>query len=349
MEMKTAAALVEREGRGQRALPVSDPSAVAEVRRRAVQAAERLGFDEVRRGTVAIVATEAATNLVKHAKGGEIVIREVRTEATWAVEILALDRGPGMDRLAESQRDGYSSAGTAGNGLGAIRRLASRFDIATTPGVGTVLLAEIAAVSAPARPAALDVGVVCLAYPGEHVCGDGWATQARPEGLSVIVVDGLGHGADAARAADEALAFFRRETSYPPGRLLEIMHPALRHTRGVAVAVAEVDVALGLVRFAGVGNIAAAVVGPGRLKNLIALNGTVGHVMPRVAREYQEPFPDDAALVMCSDGIATRWDVSNQPGLLTRHPALLAASIYRDHARGKDDLTVLALRRPAAA
>jgi anti-sigma regulatory factor (Ser/Thr protein kinase) len=347
--MKAAATTVERQGRAQHTLPVTETSAVAEARRRAVSAAARLGFDETRRGAVAIVATEVATNLVKHARGGELILR-APPDSPGVVEILGVDRGPGIGRLADSLRDGYSSAGTSGNGLGAISRLADRFDISSTPGVGTLVYAEMRAVPRPAGEEAprIETGVVCLAFPGEHACGDAWATRPTPDGISLIVVDGLGHGADAARTADQALAFYQRETSCAPGRLLELMHPALRHTRGAAVAVAEVDLEKGLVRYAGVGNIAAAIVSPGRSRSLVSVNGTVGHVMPRTAREFHEPFPDGATLVLTSDGISSRWDVSNQPALLGRHPALLAGSIYRDHARGRDDLTVLAVRRRPA-
>jgi anti-sigma regulatory factor (Ser/Thr protein kinase) len=337
---------VEREGRGQRSMPVGEASAVSEVRRRAVGAAERLGFDETRRGAVAIVATEVATNLVKHAREGEVAIREVRSGRHAAVEILAFDRGPGISRIADSLRDGYSSAGSPGNGLGAMARMSTRFDISSTVGLGTVVWCEIRNEPlAPPRAGELETGVVCLAIPGEGVCGDGWLVQPMPnDGCSLAVVDGLGHGREAAAAADIALEFLARETTLSPGALLETAHGVLRPTRGAAIAVAEIDAERGLIRYAGVGNIATSVVSAGRSRSLVSMNGTVGHVMSRT-REFQEPFPEDAHLVMASDGISARWDLATMPGITSRHPAVIAAAIYRDHGRARDDATVLAVRR----
>ena len=339
---------MQREGRQQRSLPVVDASAVSEVRRRAVAVAERLGLDETRRGAVAIVATEIGTNLVKHATGGEVAIREVR-EGRAAVEILAFDRGPGIARLAESQRDGYSSAGSAGTGLGAMSRLSTRFEISSFAGAGTVVWCQIA--DGPVGPPRIDemeTGAVCLAFPGEGQCGDAWAVTPTREGCRLVVIDGLGHGREAAAAADVALAFFARETSLAPGNLLEAAHGVLRPTRGAAISVAEVDAGRGLVRYAGVGNVAASVVSAGRTRSLVSMNGTVGHVMSRV-REFQEPFPEGAVLVVCTDGISARWDLAAMPGIAGRHPAILAASIYRDHGRLRDDATVVAVRRRTPA
>src|SRR5688500_2123976 len=99
-----------------------------------------LGLGEVRQGEVAIVVTELATNLVKHARGGELLIRAVEDGT---LEVLAVDRGGGIARPAEVMRDGYSTAGTLGAGLGAVRRLAARFDLYSTPGAGTVVMARL--------------------------------------------------------------------------------------------------------------------------------------------------------------------------------------------------------------
>lgn len=329
-------------------MPVADPSAVSEIRRRAVSAADRLGFDETRRGVVAIVATEAATNLVKHATDGEMIVREVHRGARRAVEILAIDRGPGIARLADSMRDGYSSAGSPGTGLGAIARMSSRFDITSTPGVGTLLWAEMWDDASRPADEVVEVGAVCLAIPSEHETGDAWALTSRAGACRLLVADGLGHGPEAAAAADAAVALFERDTELAPAHMLERAHAALRATRGAAVAVAELDLERGVVRFSGVGNVAASVVSAGGSRSLVSMNGTVGHVMSR-AREFQEPFPEGAYLVMCTDGISNRWDVGAMPGLLSRHPALVAAAIYRDHGRPRDDSTVVVLRAPRAA
>ena len=130
--------------------------------------------------------------------------------------------------------------------------------------------------------------------------------------------------------------------------LMERMHLALRPTRGAAAAVADVDVAARVVRYAGVGNIAATVWGPDGSRSLVSHNGIVGHEMRKVQR-FEVPLPPRGLLVMHSDGIATRWQLEKYPGLALRDPAVVAAVLYRDFCRGRDDATVVVARETAAA
>src|SRR5688572_12749729 len=113
-------------------LPVTDPSQVGEARRRAAALAQRLGFDDTDAGKVAIVVTEAANNLVKHARDGEILLHPLEQDGTAGLEVLALDKGPGLD-LSRCLRDGFSTGGTPGTGLGAIARLSAVFDVHSSP------------------------------------------------------------------------------------------------------------------------------------------------------------------------------------------------------------------------
>ena len=115
------------------AVAVTDLSGVADARRHATALAASLGFDETDVGRVAIVVTEAATNLVKHATGGEILGRAAGTAKCAALEMLALDRGPGIESVAAALRDGFSSAGSAGTGLGAIQAAARAFMASLIP------------------------------------------------------------------------------------------------------------------------------------------------------------------------------------------------------------------------
>lgn len=112
------------------------------------------------------------------------------------------------------------------------------------------------------------------------------------------------------------------------------------------MAVAAVHARSRSVAFAGVGNISAAIHGAAASRSLPSHNGTVGHVMRKV-QEFHFDWPDDAVLVMHSDGINTRWKTETYPGLLQQDPALLAGVLLRDAARPRDDATVLALGRPA--
>src|SRR5262245_55928728 len=161
-------------------IDVSDASAAGEVRRSATGLAAGLEFTEEDQGRVALVATEVATNLVKHAKDGQVVLRSLSAVEGGGVELLALDRGPGIADLARCLRDGFSTVGTSGAGLGAIRRLADQFDVTSTPGLGTTLAARLRRKGEKPgpRPAAVDIGAVCLPVAGEEACGDAWVVES---------------------------------------------------------------------------------------------------------------------------------------------------------------------------
>jgi Stage II sporulation protein E (SpoIIE) len=159
----------------------------------------------------------------------------------------------------------------------------------------------------------------------------------------LMVADGLGHGPLAAQASLDAVRVFREHATRGPGEILERVHPALRATRGAAIGIAEVDFSGRSLRFAGVGNIAATIFANGTSRSTVSQNGTVGHTMRRI-QEFDYPFPSGALLVMHSDGLATHWQLGRYAGLEARHPALIAAVLYRDFTRERDDVTVLAAR-----
>lgn len=327
-------------------LPVTESSQVGEARRIAAALAGTAGFDETERGKVALVATEAANNLVQHAAGGELVLRVLGRDQADGLEILSLDKGPGMRNVAECLRDGFSTAGTPGTGLGAILRLSDLFDIYSLPGMGTALLSRLRAKAPAARPqtgTGLEIGAVCLPKPGETVCGDAWDADDRGGRSRILVADGLGHGPAAAEASGEAVRVFRQNPAPGPAEILEAIHAALRGTRGAAAAAAEVDLTERTIRFAGIGNIAAAVVSPGETRSMVSHNGIVGHQMRKV-QEFVYPLPEGGMLVMASDGLTTQWRLDRYPGLLAKHPGLAAGVLYRDFNRGRDDVTVLAAR-----
>jgi anti-sigma regulatory factor (Ser/Thr protein kinase) len=327
-------------------LSVSDASQVGEARRVVAAAARRLGLDATRAGRLAIIATEAAGNLLKHATVGELLLSQLAGGSRAALEIVALDRGPGIADVGRALRDGYSTTGTPGTGLGAIRRLSDEFDLYSSRARGTAVLSRVYLGGPPASPA-LQAGAICVPKPREEVSGDAWAVQDRPRGARVLVADGLGHGPEAHRAARVAVATFQGETG-GPAAVVEACHLALRSTRGAALAVAEVDVAEGRVRFAGVGNVTGAIVGGGRRQNMVSVNGTAGQGTLKV-RELEYTWWPGSLLVMASDGLGTRWSLEEYAGLAARHPALVAGVLYRDHARGRDDVTVVAVREQPEA
>src|SRR6185503_2539260 len=324
-------------------VPVVDESQVGEARRAMAALGQRVGLDPNAASNAAVVTTEAATNLVKHAGGGEVLLRAVED----GVEVIALDRGPGMADVSASLRDGHSTVGTQGNGLGAIRRMATTFDIYSVRGQGTAVLARIRSQPAPRERVRLELGAVSLPKSGETVNGDAWLFQTTARGARILMVDGLGHGPIASDAAHAALEAFRAAPGESVEAAVETCHLALRSTRGAALAVTEVDVEAGVVRFAGVGNIAGAVWNGSQSHHTVSHNGTAGHGTIRI-REFSYPWPKGALLVLASDGLATRWTLESYPGLAARDPALVAAILYRDHSRQRDDITVVVAREPRA-
>ena len=319
------------------AVPVEEASQVAQARRMSAGLAGDVRLDPECAGRLALVVTESGTNLLRHAGGGQILLQAVDGQRTGAVEMLALDRGPGMSNVARCLEDGYSTVGGAGTGLGAIRRLSTVFDVYSRPGHGTAILSRIGATAERQR---LVVDGVSVAAPGEARCGDAWAEERRADGVMLLVVDGLGHGAGAADAADAAVAAFRSARFEPPARRLNAVHVALRPTRGGAAGIADIDLTARAVRFAGIGNIGAMVLDGETPRFLMSHNGTLGHTVRKIA-EVSVPWPSRGTLVMYSDGLGTPRDLSAYPGLMERHASLVAGVLWRDLARGRDDVTVV--------
>ncbi len=335
---------------GHLVFPVSDPSGAGEARRGVAALAARLGFGDTAAGRLSIVATELAGNLAKHATGGGTVLaRPCRRGEVVGVELLSVDRGPGMRSLADCLRDGYSTAGSPGTGLGAVQRLSSVFDAWTVEGQGTVVLSRTWAAPPPAADGAVEVGVVRVPKPGQEVCGDGWACEAgEPGRVRVLVCDGLGHGPDAAAASAEAVRVFHAHPRLGPPEALQAMHGALRATRGAAAAVAEIDLRRRALRYAGVGNISGYAATPAGGRSLVSHNGIVGHEVRKV-QEFEYPWTRETLLVMHSDGLSARWSLDRYPGLAMRDPSVIAAVLWRDFSRGNDDATVVVAREGAAA
>jgi anti-sigma regulatory factor (Ser/Thr protein kinase) len=304
--------------------------------------AQSAGLDETGVGKVALLVTELGTNLVKHAVGGQIIISEVGEQG---VEVLSLDRGPGITNVTECMRDGYSSAGSPGTGLGALARLSSEYDIHSVPHKGTSVVVRLTRENSPAARRAKNVktGVVCIPKPGEEQCGDGWAVVTLPDRYLCAVADGLGHGPLAAKASAEALRCFREQSHRAPKEIVERVHDAIRGTRGAAFAVAQVNPRENVVRFSGVGNIGATVLEGPVSRHMVSQNGTAGSEVRRVT-EFTYPWSETALLIMHSDGLLTRWDLSLYPGLVARDPSLVAGVLYRDFSRGADDSTVVVFK-----
>jgi len=329
---------------GQQLLELRDFSDVAEARRVAARLVGRTDFTDIEAANMALVITEMTTNVIKHAKGGRLILRLVPRGQQLGVELMTLDQGPGINDLAQSMRDGYSTAGSPGTGLGAVKRLAAEFDIHSIPGKGTAVLVRLwpGRTRYQAKPE-MQSGMLCLPMQGQEVSGDGWGVEVLADKYICTVADGLGHGPDAAVAAQAALSMAQEFRDKAPAEIVERAHTALRSTRGAALAVGEIDPAKRSVRFCGVGNISARIISHAAVRHLVSYNGIVGQEARKIV-EFAYPWSPDSLLIMHSDGLGSRWDLRAYPALMQRHPSLLAGVLFRDFWRGRDDVTVLAVR-----
>jgi anti-sigma regulatory factor (Ser/Thr protein kinase) len=319
---------------------VQELNQVGHARREAQRLCANVSADLNFAGRVSIIVTELARNLVLHGGGGHVLLRELRDPAENGMEVLAIDRGPGMRNVGECLRDGFSTAGTPGTGLGAIRRISDLFDLSTAEGRGTAICSRIFVTKERPLPR-WNTGAVNVPIHGETVCGDGWAMREKAEIIRVMLADGLGHGIYAAEAAQEASAVFLANSEQSPGEVLRLMDSALGKTRGAAAAVVEVNPAKSQVIVAGAGNISVRIVDPaGKSRQIASVNGTVGAHLSKI-QEFTADWTRESLLIMHSDGLTSHWDANSYPGLLQRHPATVASVLYRDYARGRDDATIL--------
>jgi anti-sigma regulatory factor (Ser/Thr protein kinase) len=333
------------------AIAVTETSQVGEARRAAVRIAHDLGHDEVAAGRVAIIATELGNNLVRHARGGGVLLLAAAEDddGCEVVELLSVDHGPGIANVAHSMADGHSTGGTPGNGLGAVRRLSDAgFDLFTSVPEGTVILSRIGSGGNVARQALQRSTIaagIAIAMPGEQVCGDAWRVRHDERGAMALMADGLGHGPHAAEASQAALQVLAGlKSDAVPGEVLDKIHARLRSTRGAAVALGRFDSAAGTLLFTGAGNIAGRLLSGIEDRSLLSQHGTAGLQMRRV-QEQRYAWPAHGMLVLHSDGLKTRWDLKSTPGILQHHPAVIAAWLWRTHQRGRDDASVMVLKR----
>jgi hypothetical protein len=242
--------------------------------------------------------------------------------------------------------DGFSTAGSQGTGLGATRRQATTFDAWSIPGHGAAIHARIC----PGRTAyerrdKTNWAGLVRPLRGEDVSGDAVAVRETGEYFTALVSDGLGHGTFASDASVLAVDVFSRTVSMEADNLVEAIHAALRATRGAAVAVATCDISRHVTTFSGIGNIAGGLVSDLTIRKMISMNGTAGLVARRV-QAFQYPYQAETLLIMHSDGLSGSWSLDKYPGVAQCEPMLIAAVLYRDYGKARDDASILIARLP---
>lgn len=327
----------------------SDRSYFALIKKEAHALAVSSGFHSKRVAELDLVIAELTSNLNKYSRGGELLLGLAARDDNACIEILCMDQGPGMTDLPKMMTDGYSSSNSMGHGLGSIRRLSDEFDIYTQKDWGTLILSRVyrQPVKRPLPRVAhssVYVHALVLPKPGEQVSGDGCYVKTTDQHTKVMLADGLGHGPEANEAVNEAVKAFKQCPYHTPTEIIRYLHPAVRKTRGLVATIAVFDRQLRRVYIAGVGNISARINGPLLSKSHLAYNGIIGHNIPNTMNDQTLSMEDYNRLVLCSDGIRSRWESGRTPGILRADPSLQAAAVYRDFARQTDDMSVVIVK-----
>lgn len=320
----------------QRSIAISDRSSVGEARRTATAVAQLLGFDQDRCSDISIVTTELANNILLHGTSGELLVCPADGGQQW-LDIMALDKGSGIQDVNRAFEDGVSTIGTAGHGLGAVKRLSDEVSIYSNPGGGAVVFCRFQLFE---TSRGVSLGIINIPVNGELKCGDAYLALPGASRSLFMVVDGLGHGAVASEAADAAFKAVLATSQESLSEIMTVTHNALKATRGAAMSIAIVDHQRSVVNYAGVGNISGAIGGSTSTRGMVSRNGTLGVVLPKV-QEYAYPFQAGMTLLMFSDGLNSRCSLSDYPGILRRPPGLIAGLLYRDFSRRRDDATIL--------
>ena len=320
-------------------LSVEDASAVPSCRSASLALAARLGFPSARADQLALAVTEAASNLYKHARQGSLLLRVNRDLEQPGVELVTIDAGPGLADVSAALRDGHSTAGSLGIGLGAIGRLADFTDLYSVPGHGTALVARFWPV--PGAPPVTRCAGLIRPITGETECGDDFGVIQDGDTVTAVLCDGLGHGPLAAAAASQAVAAVLDTPRGEPAALLERAHRRMAGTRGGAIGIVQVTGAVA--RFAGLGNVAASILSDGTRKSMLSVPGIAGF-QARVIRQFEYDVPPGAAVILHSDGISSRWEVASVPGLAARDPLVIAAVLLAEAGQHRDDAGVLVLK-----
>lgn len=325
---------------------VDDPSCIAEARRAAATLGHTMGMTNELVAQASLVISELCTNILKYADRGELLLSTLCADGTaYGLDIVALDRGPGIANLDAALKDGFSTGGSLGIGLGTMRRAAAVFDVYSVPDAGTALLVRMLEKKVAAPPEdAFTLGSRMTPIRNEIVSGDSWSCLRFDQSLAVTVVDGLGHGPKAAEAAHAAVDAFQRSAHRAgPAQAIQRAHEALLSTRGAVMAVANIDPQTQTLRFAGLGNISAVIYTHGVAARLGSTEGTVGYGA-RKARECSVDWSPHSTLILNTDGLSSRWNLAKHPRLLACHPVLIAAVLHRDFARNTDDATVVVVK-----
>ncbi|ACU61227.1 ATP-binding SpoIIE family protein phosphatase [Chitinophaga pinensis] len=328
---------------------IEDRSYLSLLKREVHRLSVQCGLSEKKIAEIDIVVAEIGSNIIKHAGSGEVLVM-LTDHPQPAIEIIGIDAGPGIADLARMMQDGVSTTNTLGQGLGAIRRLSDFLQVYSVKGWGTITLARFNTrttdqTSFPPKPGP-EIRTLLVAKPGERACGDGYFVSTDKAGIRLFLGDGLGHGIEANKAAAAAISSFRYCMLTDLSEVIRQVHEDVKRTRGLVGSIAVYNYRSRKWLLCGVGNIHTRMWTAAASKTYLPYNGIIGHNLPRTIneQEVEHPAGKEQILIMCSDGIRTRWEMTRYPGIFRYDMSVLAAAIYKDNARKTDDMSVVIVK-----
>lgn len=320
----------------------TDRSYFSLIKKEIHRAATEAGLSAQRTNELDLIVAEMTSNLYKYSDDGEILMGIFPNGGSPYIEILSIDNGPGMINPSRMMQDGVSTSNTLGHGLGSMKRLSDTFELYSQIGWGTIALSRVYNDPEQAKVTnAVTMRPIVVAKPGETTSGDGFVYKKTDKYLKIMLADGLGHGPEANKAINEAAAAFKICPDMSPTETLRFIHNLIKKTRGAVINVVAFEFATKTWTTAGIGNIAARFHGPITFKNHMSYNGIVGHNIPNTINDQAYPSDQYNHVMLCSDGIKTRIDLAKYPQMYKYDLTILAAAIYKDHARRTDDMSVV--------
>lgn len=302
-----------------------------------------IGFAPVECEEIGLAVTELASNLTKHAGGGEIRLLAIEADSRVGIQIESEDNGPGISDVERAVTDGYSTAGSLGAGLGTVNRLMDELEFR-------------------ARPHSAGLHVVCQRWLRSRVKNFpvrwlefGAATRAcrmLPENGDAIilrqweghaltgVIDGLGHGQFAKKASQAARQYIEQHFDQPLTSLFRGVGRTCRATRGVVMALARFDFARQTLAVASIGNVEVRLIGGTERPGFVVRRGVLGLNAPDpVVTEH--PWTSTSILIVHSDGLRAHWQGDEFQNLAREAPGIIALQLLRKFGKTEDDATVV--------
>lgn len=321
----------------------NDRSYFSLIKKEIHRVATEAGMNATRINALDLIVAEMTSNLFKYSDDGEILLGVFNNGGSPYIELISIDNGPGMINPTRMMQDGVSTSNTLGHGLGSMKRLSDTFELYSQIGWGTIVLSRV--YNEPEKAKVKNKVVmrpIVVAKPGETKSGDGFVYKKTDKYIKMMLADGLGHGPEANKAINEAAGAFKVFPDYSPTETLRFIHSSIKKTRGAVINIVGYDFDQKIWSSAGIGNIAARMVGPaGSFRNHMSYNGIVGHNIPNTMNDQQYPADQYNQVLLCSDGIKTRIDFAKYPLMYKYDQTILAAAIYKDHARRNDDMSVV--------